>query len=159
MTEVATGRDLSLKWEVLVTPGIPAVTSGSIGHSKPRSYSAQGQMAGGWGLCGSSRTTWKQATAYPPVTDTLNPHKGFFWSDSCIYNDSGREMIAAIQHCDGDRFANGQDSCNLRGSPDPTEPGMQFIETIDSYGRLLSLRREFGRRNVPKIGERTFQRS
>jgi glyoxylase-like metal-dependent hydrolase (beta-lactamase superfamily II) len=27
MTEVATGRDLPLKWEVLVTPGIPAVTS------------------------------------------------------------------------------------------------------------------------------------
>ena len=27
MTEVATGRDLPLKWEVLVTPAIPAVTS------------------------------------------------------------------------------------------------------------------------------------
>jgi glyoxylase-like metal-dependent hydrolase (beta-lactamase superfamily II) len=27
MTEVATGRDLPLKWDVLVTPGIPAVTS------------------------------------------------------------------------------------------------------------------------------------
>ena len=27
MTEVATGRDIALNWDVLVTPGIPAVTS------------------------------------------------------------------------------------------------------------------------------------
>jgi glyoxylase-like metal-dependent hydrolase (beta-lactamase superfamily II) len=27
MTEVATGRDIALNWEVLVTPGIPALTS------------------------------------------------------------------------------------------------------------------------------------
>ena len=27
MTEVATGRDMALNWDVLVTPGIPAVTS------------------------------------------------------------------------------------------------------------------------------------
>src|SRR6266852_4605027 len=27
MTEVSTGRDIELKWDVLVTPGIPAVTS------------------------------------------------------------------------------------------------------------------------------------
>src|SRR6266850_7810122 len=27
MTEVATGRDITLSWNVLVTPGIPAVTS------------------------------------------------------------------------------------------------------------------------------------
>ena len=27
MTEVATGRDIALNWDVLVTPGIPTVTS------------------------------------------------------------------------------------------------------------------------------------
>ena len=27
MTKVATGRDIALNWDVLVTPGIPAVTS------------------------------------------------------------------------------------------------------------------------------------
>jgi hypothetical protein len=27
MTEVATGRDITLNWDVLVTPGVPAVTS------------------------------------------------------------------------------------------------------------------------------------
>ena len=30
------------------------------------------------GTVWSSRTTWKQTTAYPPARDTPNPHKGFF---------------------------------------------------------------------------------
>ena len=49
----------------------------------------------------------------PPVRDTPNPHKGFCWSDSCIYKDSGREMSSVIQHCDGDRFAKSQDRRDL----------------------------------------------
>jgi hypothetical protein len=38
MTEVATGRDLPLKWEVLVTPGIPAVTSDLAPGTKQRPW-------------------------------------------------------------------------------------------------------------------------
>jgi glyoxylase-like metal-dependent hydrolase (beta-lactamase superfamily II) len=38
MTEVATGRDLPLKWEVLLTPGIPAVTSDLAPGTKQRPW-------------------------------------------------------------------------------------------------------------------------
>jgi glyoxylase-like metal-dependent hydrolase (beta-lactamase superfamily II) len=38
MTEVGTGRDLPLKWEVLVTPGIPAVTSELAPGTKQRPW-------------------------------------------------------------------------------------------------------------------------
>jgi hypothetical protein len=43
-------------------------------------------------------------------------------------------MNNAIEVSDEELFAKGQDSRDLRVSPDPTEPGMQFIETIDSSG-------------------------
>jgi hypothetical protein len=39
-----------------------------------------------------------------------------------------------IEVSDEEQFAKGQDSRDLRVSPDPTEPGIQFIETIDSTG-------------------------
>jgi glyoxylase-like metal-dependent hydrolase (beta-lactamase superfamily II) len=38
MTEVATGRELPLKWEVLLTPGIPAVTSDLAPGTKQRPW-------------------------------------------------------------------------------------------------------------------------
>ena len=38
MTEAATGRDLPLKWEVLVTPRIPAVTSDLAPGEKQRPW-------------------------------------------------------------------------------------------------------------------------
>ena len=43
-------------------------------------------------------------------------------------------MDSIVHNCDQDQFANGQSSRDLRVSPDPTEPRIQFIETIDSSG-------------------------
>jgi hypothetical protein len=63
-------------------------------------------------------------------------------------------MSSAVQHWAGDRFAKGQESRDLRVSPDPPEPGMQFVETIGGWGRLLSLRREFNpkdKNNQPRL--------
>jgi hypothetical protein len=45
-----------------------------------------------------------------------------------------RKMNNVIEVSDEEQFAKGQDTRDLRVSPDPTEPGMQFIETIDSSG-------------------------
>jgi glyoxylase-like metal-dependent hydrolase (beta-lactamase superfamily II) len=39
MIEVATGRDIALNWDVLVTPGIPAVTSDLAPGTKPLMWS------------------------------------------------------------------------------------------------------------------------
>jgi hypothetical protein len=59
-----------------------------------------------------------------------------YWPKSCIYKHStyDREMNNVIEVGDEEHFAKGQDSRDLRVSPDPTEPWMQFIETIDSSG-------------------------
>jgi hypothetical protein len=39
-----------------------------------------------------------------------------------------------IEVSDEEQFAKGQDTRDLRVSPGSTEPGMRFIETIDSRG-------------------------
>ena len=46
-------------------------------------------------------------------------------------------MNDVIEVSDEEQFAKGQDTPDLRVSPDPTEPGMQFIETIDSSGDFV----------------------
>ena len=44
----------------------------------------------------------------------------------------------SIELSEEEQFAKGQDSRDLRVSPDPTEPGIQFIETIDSSADFFS---------------------
>jgi hypothetical protein len=45
ITEVATGRDLALNWDVLVTPGIPAVTSDLGTTTAPRPLKRPGSTS------------------------------------------------------------------------------------------------------------------
>jgi hypothetical protein len=44
----------------------------------------------------------------------------------------------SIELSDEEQFAKGQDTRDLRVSPDPPEPGIQFIEMIDALGFLYN---------------------
>jgi len=63
-----------------------------------------------------------------------------------------REMNNVIEVSDEEQFAKFQDTRDLRVSPDPTEPGIQFIETIDTSGdffrSLESLTREISKQST-----------